>query len=67
MKKICVFCNINRLNSSYIQKEEKIVQDIEQMYKEYFETVYKYILCLTRNKDIAYLNLVSTIKSYSVK
>ena len=29
------------------------MQDIEQMYKEYFETVYKYLLCLTHNKDTA--------------
>ena len=29
------------------------MQDIEQVYKEYFETVYKYLLCLTHNKDTA--------------
>ena len=29
------------------------MQDIEQIYKEYFETVYKYLLCLTHNKDTA--------------
>lgn len=29
------------------------MQDIEQVYKEYFETVYKYLFCLTHNKDIS--------------
>lgn len=29
------------------------MQDIEKMYKEYFETVNKYLFCLTRNSDIS--------------
>ena len=29
------------------------MQDIEQIYEEYFETVYKYLFCLTHNNDIA--------------
>ena len=29
------------------------MQDIEQIYKEYFETVNKYLFCLTRNNDIS--------------
>ena len=29
------------------------MQDIEKMYKEYFETVNKYLFCLTRNRDIS--------------
>lgn len=29
------------------------MQDIEQIYEQYFETVYKYLFCLTRNSDIA--------------
>lgn len=29
------------------------MQDIEKVYEEYFNTVYKYLLCLTHNKDIA--------------
>ena len=29
------------------------MQDIEKIYKEYFETVNKYIFCLTRNRDIS--------------
>ena len=33
--------------------EEKIVQDIEKMYKENFQIVYKYLVCLTHNKDIS--------------
>ena len=28
------------------------MQDIEKIYKEYFETVNKYLFCLTRNIDI---------------
>lgn len=29
------------------------MHEIETMYKEYFETVYKYLICLTHNEDIA--------------
>ena len=29
------------------------MQNIEQIYKEYFETVNKYLFCLTRNNDIS--------------
>jgi len=29
------------------------VQDIEQIYQEYFETVYKYLFCLTRDNDLS--------------
>lgn len=29
------------------------MQDIEQIYKEYFETVNKYLFCLTKNNDIS--------------
>ena len=29
------------------------MQDIGQIYEEYFETVYKYLFCLTHNNDIA--------------
>ena len=29
------------------------MQDIEKIYKEYFETVNKYLFCLTRNSDIS--------------
>ena len=29
------------------------MQDIEQIYKEYFQTVNKYLFCLTRNNDIS--------------
>lgn len=29
------------------------MQDIEAIYKEYFETVYKYLFCLTHNNDIS--------------
>jgi len=29
------------------------VPDIEKIYEEYFESIYKYLICLTHNKDIA--------------
>ena len=29
------------------------MQNIEQIYEEYFETVYKYLFCLTHNNDIS--------------
>ena len=40
---------MNRL----ICEEDKIVHDIESMYKEHFQTVYKYLVCLTHNEDTA--------------
>ena len=29
------------------------MQDMKQIYEQYFETVYKYLFCLTRNSDIS--------------
>ena len=29
------------------------MQDLEQIYKQYFETVNKYLFCLTHNSDIS--------------
>ena len=29
------------------------MQNMEEIYKEYFETVKKYLFCLTHNNDIA--------------
>jgi RNA polymerase sigma-70 factor (ECF subfamily) len=29
------------------------MQEIEQIYNEYFETVYKYLICLTRNEELS--------------
>ena len=29
------------------------MQDMEQIYEQYFQTVYKYLFCLTRNSDIS--------------
>ena len=29
------------------------MQNIEEIYKEYFETIYKYLFCLTKNGDIS--------------
>ena len=29
------------------------MQDMEQLYKEYFETIYKYLFCLTHDYDIS--------------
>lgn len=29
------------------------MQDIEKVYEEYFETVYKYLFCLTHNSDLS--------------
>lgn len=31
----------------------KVMQDIEKIYEEYFETVNKYLFCLTHNNDIS--------------
>ncbi len=47
------------------------MQNIEQIYEEYFETVYKYLFCLTHNGDIAeeltqetFYRAVKSINSY---
>ena len=29
------------------------MQNMEQIYEQYFQTVYKYLFCLTRNNDIS--------------
>lgn len=29
------------------------MQDMEQIYEEYFETVYKYLFCLTHNREVS--------------
>ena len=29
------------------------MQDMEQIYKQHFQTVYKYLFCLTHNEDVA--------------
>ena len=29
------------------------MQDFEKIYQQYFQTVYKYLVCLTHNSDIA--------------
>lgn len=47
------FCNKLKKETSYIQRRIKVVQDIEEIYVEYFETVNKYLFCLTRNYDIS--------------
>ena len=39
--------------TSYMQRRIKVMQDIEQIYEEYFETVNKYLFCLTHNNDIS--------------
>ena len=36
-----------------MHRGDKVMQDMEQIYEQYFETVYKYLFCLTRNSDIA--------------
>ena len=47
------------------------MQDIGEMYEEYFKTVYKYLFCLTRNEDISeeltqetFYKAVSKINTY---
>ena len=39
--------------TSYMQRRIKPMQSIEEIYKQYFEIVNKYLFCLTRNSDIA--------------
>ena len=53
MKNFDIFCNEIRFKTSYIQRRIKVMQDIEQIYEKYFETVNKYLLCLTRNNNIS--------------
>ena len=47
------------------------MQDIGEMYEEYFKTVYKYLFCLTHNEDISeeltqetFYKAVSKINTY---
>ena len=50
------------------------MQDIGEMYEEYFKTVYKYLFCLTHNEDISeeltqetFYKAVSKINTYRGK
>ena len=50
------------------------MQDIEQIYEKYFETVNKYLLCLTRNNNISeeltqetFYRAIKSIDSYNGK
>lgn len=50
------------------------MQDIEKIYKEYFEAINKYLFCLTHNKDIAeeltqeiFYKAVKNINTYNGK
>jgi len=36
-----------------MQRRIKVMQDMEQIYEQYFETVNKYLFCLTHNNDIS--------------
>jgi len=38
---------------SYKVKEVKVMQNIEEIYKQYSNTVYKYLFCLTGKEDIS--------------
>ena len=52
MEKIINFVTKLEINR-HIYKEVKVMQNMEQIYEEYFETVNKYLFCLTRNSDIS--------------
>ena len=50
------------------------MQDIEQIYKDYFNTVYKYLFCMTHNSDISeeltqetFVKAVNKINTYEGK
>lgn len=43
------------------------MQDIEQIYAEYFEIVYKYLFCLTGNSDISETRECNGKKCYVIK
>ena len=50
------------------------MQDIEQIYKDYFNTVYKYLFCMTHSSDISeeltqetFVKAVSKINTYEGK
>ena len=48
------FCNkIKKKFPYYIEGGIKVMQNIEEIYKEYSTSVYKYLFCLTQNKDIS--------------
>lgn len=34
-------------------KGEKVMQDVEEIYEQYSNTLYKYLFCLTHNEDMA--------------
>lgn len=46
-------CNEFKCKLSNILKGGKYVQNIEKIYQEYFDTVKKYLFCLTYNEELA--------------
>ena len=50
MKKVVIFCQKNTLIK---WKEENVMQNIEEIYKQHSNVVYKYLFCLTGNADIS--------------
>jgi len=47
-------CNKSQKKFPYIvEGGKKVMQNIEEIYREYSETVYKYLFCLTQNRDIS--------------
>ena len=47
-------CNVIKSFVPYRMKGGNLVmQNIEEIYKEYSTSVYKYLFCLTRNKEIS--------------
>ncbi len=43
------------------------MQDMEQIYEEYFETVYKYLFCLTHNRDVSEELTQELLENYHLK
>ena len=52
-KKYDKICNEIKKIISYKVKEVKVMQNIEEIYKQHSKTVYKYLFCLTHSEDIS--------------
>jgi len=53
LKKYDKICNEIKKEISYEVKEVKVMQNIEEIYKQHSKTVYKYLFCLTGKEDTA--------------
>jgi RNA polymerase sigma factor (sigma-70 family) len=52
-KKLHIFCNENDLNRIYRTKGGKALGDLHEIYNDYAEDIFKYLMCLCHDADLS--------------